>query len=115
VIPFEMGWRLGYHSVYTTRGIPRNGFGHFGFGGSGAWADPSRDLAVALIVNSGLGTPFGDLRIARISAAALACADRRRGRSHGWLPVGGRWPLRWPLRWPRGVDPAAKAQSGSAA
>jgi CubicO group peptidase (beta-lactamase class C family) len=111
VIPFEMGWRLGYHGVYTTRGIPRNGFGHFGFGGSGAWADPSRDLAVALIVNSGLGTPFGDLRIARISAAALACADRRSGRSHRWLPVGGRRPLRWP----RGADSATKAQSGSAA
>ena len=39
VIPIDMRWRLGYHGVYTTRGFPRNGFGHFGFGGSGAWAD----------------------------------------------------------------------------
>jgi CubicO group peptidase (beta-lactamase class C family) len=71
VIPFDMRWRLGYHGVATTRGVPQHGFGHFGFGGSGAWADPSRKLAVALIVNSGMGTPFGDLRIARIGGAVL--------------------------------------------
>jgi CubicO group peptidase (beta-lactamase class C family) len=78
VIPFDMRWRLGYHGVFTTPGVPRHAFGHFGFGGSGAWADPSRDLAVALIVNSGLGTPFGDLRTARLSGVALACARERR-------------------------------------
>ena len=78
VIPFDMRWRLGYHSVITTRGIPRAAFGHFGFGGSGAWADPERKLAVAMIVNSGIGTPFGDLRTARISGAALASVARRR-------------------------------------
>jgi CubicO group peptidase (beta-lactamase class C family) len=60
-----------------VRGSPPRGFGHFGFGGSGAWADPSRDLAFAMIVNCGMGTPFGDLRIARTSGAALACADHR--------------------------------------
>jgi CubicO group peptidase (beta-lactamase class C family) len=80
VIPFDMRWRLGYHGVWTLRGFPRNAFGHFGFGGSGAWADPHRGLAVGLIVNSGIGTPFGDLRIVRISGTALACADLlRRG------------------------------------
>ena len=78
VIPFDMRWRLGYHGVLTTRGVPRRAFGHFGFGGSGAWADPRRELAVALIVNSGLGTPFGDMRILRIGGAALGCADERR-------------------------------------
>ena len=57
--------------------MPHRAFGHFGFGGSGGWADPSRDLAVAMIVNSGIGTPFGDLRIARISGAALTAANRR--------------------------------------
>jgi CubicO group peptidase (beta-lactamase class C family) len=80
VIPFDMRWRLGYHGVFTTVGSPRHAFGHFGFGGSGAWADPSRDLAVALIVNSGLGTPFGDLRIARISGAVLRSVDARAAR-----------------------------------
>jgi CubicO group peptidase (beta-lactamase class C family) len=77
VIPIDMRWRLGYHGVFTSRGVPHRAFGHFGFGGSGGWADPSRDLAVALIVNSGIGTPFGDLRIARISGAALASANQR--------------------------------------
>ena len=78
VIPFDMRWRLGYHGIFTTQGVPRRAFGHFGFGGSGGWADPRRELAVALIVNSGMGTPFGDLRIARIGGAALASANRRR-------------------------------------
>ena len=77
VIPFDMRWRLGYHGVLTTLGVPRHAFGHFGFGGSGAWADPGRDLAVALIVNSGMGMPFGDLRIVRIGGAALGAADAR--------------------------------------
>jgi len=77
VIPFDMRWRLGYHFVATTRGILQHGFGHFGFGGSGAWADPSRRLAVALIVNSGMGTPFGDFRIPRLSSVVLDCVNRR--------------------------------------
>jgi len=78
VIPFDMRWRLGYHGVFTSRGAPRHAFGHFGFGGSGAWADPSRNLAVALVVNSGMGTPFGDFRILRIGGAALGAARARR-------------------------------------
>ncbi len=77
VLPFDMRWRLGYHGIFTTRGIPRRAFGHFGFGGSGAWADPQRDLAVAMIVNCGMGTPFGDTRVARLSGTALAAANRR--------------------------------------
>ena len=77
VIPLDMRWRLGYHGVATTAGIPRRAFGHFGFGGSGAWADPRRELAVGLIVNSGMGSPLGDLRILRIGGAALASARRR--------------------------------------
>jgi CubicO group peptidase (beta-lactamase class C family) len=77
VVPFDMRWRLGYHGVFTTHGVPKHAFGHFGFGGSGAWADPRRELAVALIVNCGMGTPFGDLRIARLSGAVLACANAR--------------------------------------
>jgi CubicO group peptidase (beta-lactamase class C family) len=77
VIPFDMRWRLGYHGVATTRGFPREAFGHFGFGGSGAWGDPRRRLSVALIVNAGMGSPFGDMRTARIGGAALACANAR--------------------------------------
>jgi CubicO group peptidase (beta-lactamase class C family) len=76
VIPISMRWRLGYHRVFAFRARVPGGFGHFGFGGSGGWADPQRQLAVALTVNSGVGTPFGDTRIARIGGAAVRCADR---------------------------------------
>ncbi len=80
VLPIDMRWRLGYHGVVTSRGFPRSAFGHFGFGGSGAWADPKRELAVAMTVNCGMGTPLGDLRIVRIGGAALACAQQRTSR-----------------------------------
>jgi len=76
VVPFPMHWRLGYHRAGTTRGIPPRAFGHYGFGGSGAWAEPDRQLAVALVLNSGFGTPFGDIRTAQIGGAALYCTDR---------------------------------------
>lgn len=68
-----MSWRLGYHQpfVFSLR-RPRRAFGHFGFGGSGAWADPERNLSVALTVNKGSGTPWGDMRILKVGAAALA-------------------------------------------
>ncbi len=75
--PIDMGWCLGFHRAFTTRGSPPGAFGHYGFGGSGAFADPRRRLAVGLIVNSGQGTPFGDLRTAQMATAAIRCADAR--------------------------------------
>jgi CubicO group peptidase (beta-lactamase class C family) len=68
VLALPMGWRLGYHSAFTTRGTVPGGFGHFGFGGSGGWADPQRDLALAMVCNRGTGTPIGDLRLAELGA-----------------------------------------------
>lgn len=87
VIPVRMGWRLGYHTAFTNRGALPQAFGHFGFGGSGAWADPSRRLAVAMINNRVGGTPFGDMRIASIGSAVLAATKRleRDGGSIGAL------------------------------
>jgi len=78
VVPFPMHWRLGYHRAATTAGTPPRAFGHYGFGGSGAWCDPDQQLAVAMVLNSGIGTPFGDLRTFRISGRVLRCARRRR-------------------------------------
>lgn len=77
VIPFDMRWRLGYHGVYTRQGFHKEAFGHFGFGGSCGWADPGLDLSVALIANSGGGSPFGNSLTARISGAALESATAR--------------------------------------
>lgn len=77
VVFFRMRWRLGYHLVGTMRGLVPSAFGHFGYGGSGAWADPVSRVAVAFTTNTLAGTPFGDTRFLRLGAAALACAQRR--------------------------------------
>ena len=57
VVPVSMRWRLGYHRVFAVK----------------------QGLVSTLIVtvNSGVGTPFGDSRIARVAGAAARCADRR--------------------------------------
>ncbi len=76
-VGFNMRWRLGYHLVGTTAGVLPRAFGHFGFGGSGAWADPESGLAVAMILNQVGGTPFGDTKMLRIGGAAVRSAKRR--------------------------------------
>jgi len=77
VLVLPMGWRLGYHSAFTTRGTVRGGFGHFRFGGSGGWADPQRDLALAMVCNRGGGTPIGDLRLAELGTAVVRTPGAR--------------------------------------
>jgi CubicO group peptidase (beta-lactamase class C family) len=73
--PFDLNWRLGYHRIGTINRLLPEAFGHFGFGGSGAWADPSRELSMALIVNS--GSALLDTRILRMGAAVVKSADGR--------------------------------------
>ena len=75
VVPMPMHWRLGYHRVFTTWPRTPHAFGHFGYGGSGAWADPSRRLAVGYIVNTGSGSPFADLRLWRINTSIIQCVE----------------------------------------
>lgn len=75
VIPLPMRWRLGYHRVFTTGPRTPHAFGHFGYGGSGAWCDPSRELAVGYVVNYGIGTPFGDTRLWQLNTAAIRAVD----------------------------------------
>jgi CubicO group peptidase (beta-lactamase class C family) len=88
VLPIDMRWRLGFHGVATTTGFIPEAFGHFGYGGSGAWADPKRELAVGMIVNCGMGTPLGDMRIARISGTVLRCAREVTKREAAKTPAG---------------------------
>ncbi len=77
VLGFRMRWRLGYHQGFTTdRGNqPRMAFGHFGLGGSGAFADPESGLSIAFVTNKlGKGsTPVADTRLPRLAAIALDC------------------------------------------
>jgi CubicO group peptidase (beta-lactamase class C family) len=77
VIGWPMRWRLGYHMAATSRGVRPDGFGHFGLGGSGAWADPELGLSVAMVCNRMAGTPFGDQRMLKIGAAAVKSARAR--------------------------------------
>jgi CubicO group peptidase (beta-lactamase class C family) len=79
VLGIRMRWRLGYHLVGTTRGVVDGAFGHFGYGGSGGWCDPKRQLAVGFTTSRGSGTPIGDARILQLGTAVLGCVrDRKR-------------------------------------
>jgi CubicO group peptidase (beta-lactamase class C family) len=78
VVFIPMHWRMGYHQAFSIGASAPSAFGHYGFGGSGGFCDPSRHLAVALTVNSGVGSPFGDLRMPRIARVAIKAVDRLR-------------------------------------
>lgn len=79
VIKINMKWRLGYHRAFTLSRPARRSFGHFGFGGSGAWADPVTDLAVGFVTNDNTrnSTPFADIRLIRLGGKALRIARTR--------------------------------------
>lgn len=77
VLNIPMGWSLGYHKAFAFGASAKNAFGHYGFGGSGAWCDPTRKLSMAMTLNTGVGTPTGDLRTAKITGQVMRCASRR--------------------------------------
>ena len=77
VLPARLQWRLGYHRALSAGSAMLGAFGHYGFGGSGAFADPRRNLAVAFTVNDQITNPAGLLRILRIASAAARSADER--------------------------------------
>jgi CubicO group peptidase (beta-lactamase class C family) len=79
ILVLPMGWRLGYHAVATRTGLLKGAYGHFGLGGSGAWASPEDQASLAFVVNAGLGTPVGDFRVLKLTSVAIACA-RAQGR-----------------------------------
>jgi CubicO group peptidase (beta-lactamase class C family) len=78
VLLLPMHWRLGYHRAFVLGAQSKTAFGHYGYGGSGAFCDPARELAVAFTLNSGAGTPMGNTSMPRIARAALRSADARR-------------------------------------
>jgi CubicO group peptidase (beta-lactamase class C family) len=78
VLFIPMHWRMGYHRLFTVGRSAPCAFGHYGYGGSGAFCDPTRELAVALTLNSGAGTPMGNSNMPLIARAALRAVDRLR-------------------------------------
>jgi CubicO group peptidase (beta-lactamase class C family) len=91
IIPFPLHVKLGYHRPVSLGirchvaghrvdlGYPSaSAFGHFGMGGSGAWADPERELSVGLVTNCFGGFLPLDLRTVAICTAAAAAVDRLR-------------------------------------
>nr|WP_245558026.1 serine hydrolase domain-containing protein [Nocardia thailandica] len=80
VLAFRIPWAMGYHGVpmKPSKADPVSAFGHFGLGGSGAFADPATGMSLAFVTNR-LGsklTPLGDARLARLSALAHHLAKR---------------------------------------
>ncbi len=67
-----MRWRLGYHQAGGSGpNRRRNAFGHYGYGGSGAWADPDLNLAVAMTHNADPGSISAQLRMLALNNALL--------------------------------------------
>ena len=92
VIPFPLRFKVGYMRpvslglrvpIGRTRldvGLPApHAFGHFGFGGSGAWADPERQVGVALVTNCFAGLIPADLRTVAVATAVTRAVDRIEG------------------------------------
>ncbi|MFW6093769.1 MAG: serine hydrolase domain-containing protein [Pseudomonadota bacterium] len=78
VLFLPMHWRMGYHRAFTLGASAPHAFGHYGYGGSGAFCDPTRELAVALTLNYGGGTPMGNASMPRVARAAIRAVDRLR-------------------------------------
>jgi len=74
VLPFEISWGAGFMRNETVRpwGPGNEAFGHAGWGGSCAFADPTRRLAGAYVMNKQSTELLGDRRPRRLIEAAYA-------------------------------------------
>ena len=81
VLGLRMRWRLGYHQAFGAGPAAPKAFGHYGFGGSGGWADPELGLSVGFVTNriGSISTPLGDLTLFRLNRAVRECAARASG------------------------------------
>lgn len=85
VMPIPMKWRLGYHRVISMGKRAKQGFGHIGYNGSGAWCDPQRELSFAYTHNFAIGSITGDYRLWGLTQETLRCADSLLKGSKGWF------------------------------
>jgi CubicO group peptidase (beta-lactamase class C family) len=74
VLPFEMSWGAGFMRNETVHpwGPGQQTFGHSGWGGSCAFADPDRKLGGAYVMNKQSTDLLGDHRPKRLIEAAYA-------------------------------------------
>ncbi|HEY2751382.1 serine hydrolase domain-containing protein [Phenylobacterium sp.] len=74
VLPFEMSWGAGFMRNQATHpwGPGNQTFGHSGWGGSCAFADPERTLGGAYVMNKQSADLLGDRRAKRLIEAAYA-------------------------------------------
>jgi CubicO group peptidase (beta-lactamase class C family) len=79
VLGIAMRWRLGYHHGFGTGRDAPLAFGHYGYGGSGGWADPASGLSAGFVTNriGSLTTPLGDLNLFRINRVVRDCLANR--------------------------------------
>ncbi|MGB5811904.1 MAG: serine hydrolase domain-containing protein [Polyangiales bacterium] len=76
--PVSLGLRVPWGRGHVDLGMPApHAFGHFGFGGSGAWADPEREVGVALVTNCFGGRIPADLRTVAVATAVTRAVDAR--------------------------------------
>jgi CubicO group peptidase (beta-lactamase class C family) len=75
VLGIRMRWRMGYHHAFGTGRDAPLAFGHYGYGGSGGWADPETGMSVGFVTNriGSLTTPLGDLNLFRLNRALRRC------------------------------------------
>jgi CubicO group peptidase (beta-lactamase class C family) len=77
VIGMRMNWRMGYHRVGAQGYRGDSAFGHYGFGGSGGWADPATGLSFGFVTNELklIQAPVGgDHRIFRLAGLVFRSA-----------------------------------------
>jgi CubicO group peptidase (beta-lactamase class C family) len=76
VLGIPMRWRLGYHHAFGTGRLAPRAFGHYGYGGSGGWADPDLGLSLGFVTNriGSITTPMADLTLYRLSRLVRECA-----------------------------------------
>ena len=74
VLPFDMSWAAGFMRNAATHpwGPGNETFGHSGWGGSCAFADPERKLGGAYVMNRQSAELLGDARPKRLIEAAYA-------------------------------------------
>jgi CubicO group peptidase (beta-lactamase class C family) len=75
VLGVPMRWRLGYHHAFGLGPRAPLAFGHYGYGGSGGWADPASGLSIGFVTNriGSLTTPLGDLNLFRLNRVVRQC------------------------------------------